>query len=109
MRGGWPRIGVRYALQGNVQRSDKQIRVNARQVDAETGAYLRPAVRYRHRPPLRVAGRCHTSLANSGTTTLRGADRLAAQAPGTSAQTGGAAAIERDRRSNSQMASAQRD
>jgi TolB-like protein/class 3 adenylate cyclase/Tfp pilus assembly protein PilF len=33
-------LGVRYVLEGSVQRSDKQIRVNAQLVDAETGAHL---------------------------------------------------------------------
>jgi adenylate cyclase len=33
-------LGVRYVLEGSVQRSEKQIRVNAQLVDAETGAHL---------------------------------------------------------------------
>jgi adenylate cyclase len=33
-------LGVRYVLEGSVQRSGKQIRVNAQLVDAETGAHL---------------------------------------------------------------------
>ena len=33
-------LGVRYALEGSVQRSGKQVRVNAQLIDAETGAHL---------------------------------------------------------------------
>src|SRR5262249_35618587 len=33
-------LGVRFALEGSVQRSDTQLRVNAQLIDAETGAHL---------------------------------------------------------------------
>jgi adenylate cyclase len=33
-------LGVRYVLEGSVQRSAKQVRVNAQLIDAETGAHL---------------------------------------------------------------------
>src|SRR5262249_53934107 len=33
-------LGVRYALEGGVQRSGNQVRVNAQLIDAETGAHL---------------------------------------------------------------------
>jgi adenylate cyclase len=33
-------LGVRYALEGSVQRSGNQVRVNAQLIDAETGAHL---------------------------------------------------------------------
>jgi tetratricopeptide (TPR) repeat protein len=33
-------LGVRYVLEGSVQRSSKQVRINAQLVDAETGAHL---------------------------------------------------------------------
>ena len=33
-------LGARYALEGSVQRSGKQVRVNAQLIDAETGAHL---------------------------------------------------------------------
>lgn len=33
-------LGVRYVLEGSVQRADKQVRVNTQLVDAETGAHL---------------------------------------------------------------------
>jgi TolB-like protein len=33
-------LGVRYILQGSVQRSANQIRVNAQLIDAETGSHL---------------------------------------------------------------------
>jgi len=33
-------LGVRYALEGSVQRSGKQVRINAQLVDTETGAHL---------------------------------------------------------------------
>jgi adenylate cyclase len=33
-------LGVRYVLEGSVQRSGKQVRVNAQLIDAETGAHL---------------------------------------------------------------------
>jgi len=33
-------LGVRHALEGSVQRSGKQVRVNAQLIDAETGAHL---------------------------------------------------------------------
>ena len=33
-------LGVRYVLEGSVQRSDRQVRINAQLVDAETGAHL---------------------------------------------------------------------
>jgi adenylate cyclase len=33
-------LGVRYVLEGSVQRSDKQVRVNAQLIDAETDAHL---------------------------------------------------------------------
>ena len=35
-------LGVRYVLEGSVQRSGKEVRVNAQLVDAETGAHLGP-------------------------------------------------------------------
>jgi len=33
-------LGVRYVLEGSVQRSDKQVRINAQLIDTETGAHL---------------------------------------------------------------------
>src|SRR5437667_862168 len=33
-------LGVRYVLEGSVQRSGKQVRINAQLIDAETGAHL---------------------------------------------------------------------
>src|SRR5690348_15333721 len=33
-------LGVRYVLEGSIQRSDRQVRINAQLVDAETGAHL---------------------------------------------------------------------
>ena len=33
-------LGVRYVLEGSVQRSGNQVRINAQLVDAETGAHL---------------------------------------------------------------------
>src|SRR5260370_1310757 len=33
-------LGVRYVLEGSVQRSGKQIRINTQLIDAETGAHL---------------------------------------------------------------------
>ena len=33
-------LGVRYVLEGSVQRSGKQVRVNTQLIDAETGAQL---------------------------------------------------------------------
>jgi TolB-like protein/class 3 adenylate cyclase/Tfp pilus assembly protein PilF len=36
---GWD-LGVRYVLEGSVQRSGKQVRINAQLIDAETGAHI---------------------------------------------------------------------
>jgi adenylate cyclase len=55
-------LGVRYVLEGSVQRSGKQVRINAQLIDAETDrASLGGAVRARHRRSVRPAKRDHGS------------------------------------------------
>ena len=49
-------LGVRYVLEGSVQRDANRVRVNAQLIDAASGAILGGSIRGRRRGPVQAPG-----------------------------------------------------